>query len=112
MTDTERFRLKDTVLVEPLVNSWVAWSHLVSPVPASLHLKNYQVPLLESYLADPKIHADACRERELRSGPFIDIPVERAGEVAQLLESTRQRMQPQLGLAHDVFEFHNFLVRE
>ncbi|HSF41146.1 MAG TPA: MBL fold metallo-hydrolase [Thermoanaerobaculia bacterium] len=112
MTDTERFRLKDTVLVEPLINSWVAWSHLISPVPASLHLKNYQVPLLESYLADPKIHADACRERELRSGPFIDIPVERAGEVAQLLESTRQRMQPQLGLARDVFEFHNFLVRE
>jgi L-ascorbate metabolism protein UlaG (beta-lactamase superfamily) len=112
MSDTERFRLRDDVLVEPLVNSWVAWSHLISPVPASLHLKNYQIPLLESYLADPKVHADTCRERELRSGPFVNIPAERAGEVAGLLESTRKRMHLQLELARDVFDFQNFLVRE
>jgi L-ascorbate metabolism protein UlaG (beta-lactamase superfamily) len=112
MAEQERFRLLDSVMAEPLVNSWVAWSHLVSPVPAGLHLKNYQLPLLESFLADPKAHADACRAPELRSGTFVNLPVERAAEVAELAAATRARMAPQLRLAQDLFEFHGFLVQE
>jgi L-ascorbate metabolism protein UlaG (beta-lactamase superfamily) len=106
------YRLRDTTAVEPLVNRWAAWSHVISPVPASLHLKGYQLELLRSYVHDPKVHVDACENPEMRSGPFVDIPVERAGEVRDLLETTEAHMAPNLELAETLFEFHNRLVGE
>jgi len=44
------FRLANSTLVEPLINQWPAWSHLLSPVTASLHLLHHQIPTLQSYV--------------------------------------------------------------
>ena len=70
---SRQYRLADSTALEPLINRWVAWPHLMPPVASSLHLRNYQIKLLEAYLQDPKIHAEACRNPKLRSGPFMDI---------------------------------------
>lgn len=106
------YRLGTSTVVEPLVNRWAAWAHLVPPVASSLHLQHYQLNLLQSYLDDPKFHVQACRDRKLRSGPFVDIPSERAPEVAELLASTRARMADNLELATSLMEFHKQIVRE
>jgi L-ascorbate metabolism protein UlaG (beta-lactamase superfamily) len=106
------YRLGKSTVVEPLVNRWAAWAHLVPPVASSLHLQHYQLNLLQSYLDDPKFHVQACRDRKLRSGPFVDIPVERAPEVAALLASTRAQMADNLELASSLMEFHKQIVRE
>ena len=106
------YRLGGSTVVEPLVNRWSAWSHLVSPAPSSLHLLHYQIKLLNSYLRDPKMHFNACRDAKLRSGTFVDIPVERASEVESLISQTENQASENIKFAKAVTEFHNKLVRE
>src|SRR6185295_6990775 len=81
MNSTPKYRLAESTLIEPLVNSWHAWTYLITPVPASLHLVHYQIPTMESYLSSPNTHAEAYRDPALVCGPFIGVPPERAHQV-------------------------------
>jgi L-ascorbate metabolism protein UlaG (beta-lactamase superfamily) len=112
MSDKTLYRLADSTVAEPLVNQWVAWAHTLPPVVSSLHLKNYQIKLLESYLSDPRAHATACQNPKLRSGSFVDVPEARAAEVEKLLADTLVVQRDNLALAEEVIAFHNLLVRE
>lgn len=109
---TAKYRLKDSTAVEPLVNRWSAWSHLLAPVASSLHLKNYQMNVLQAYLKDPSVHVRACQDAKLRSGTFVDIPEERVSEVRDFLRATESKQSANLRLAKSLIEFHNYLVRE
>lgn len=106
------YRLSDSTAVEPLVNKWLAWPHLISPIPSSLHFLNYQQPILESYLANPRAHHDACRNPEMRSGPFVDIPEEQAERVRDFYQTSLKAMEPNLELATQLIQFHNLLDTE
>src|SRR5262245_59355956 len=99
MSDRRLYRLSDSTVVEPLVNRWSAWSHLISPVPGSLHLLHYQIKLLRSYLKDPNVHVNACRDAKLRSGTLVDIPAERASEVEDFLSNTEIQAVENIKLA-------------
>lgn len=112
MSQEAKYRLHDSTVAEPLVNRWETWAHLFPPVPSSLHLRDYQIKLLTSYLADPQVHADACANPKLRSGPFVDIPPHRAGEVKKFLQSTEEKLADNLRLAQATIDFQNYLVRE
>jgi L-ascorbate metabolism protein UlaG (beta-lactamase superfamily) len=112
MATNSLYRLADSTAIEPLVNKWAAWTNVVAPVASSLHLKNYQVRILESFLKDPGAHAEACQNPKLRSGPFVDISPERIDEVEQLLASTRVVLQDNLELATSLIEFHNYLAKK
>jgi L-ascorbate metabolism protein UlaG (beta-lactamase superfamily) len=110
MKDTLKYRLGDSTVVEPLIGHWPAWAQLISPVPSSLHLLNYQVEVLRSYLREPDAHIRANRDPELIGGPFADIPAERSEEVRALLESTQETQAHRLAFARAAVEFHNWLV--
>lgn len=112
MTEKTTYRLSASAAAEPLVNRWVAWSHLLPPVPSSLHLLHYQIKILRSYLADPKVHVRTCQNPKLRSGPFVDIAEERAGEVRDFLSRTEEAMRGNIELAKSAIDFQNFLLRE
>src|SRR5690348_8274832 len=104
------YYLADSTVVEPLVNCWSAWSHVISPVTASLHLLNYQVETLRSYLIDPPAHVAASRTPELVGGPYVEIAPHRAGEVAQLLDNMQRAQSHNIRLASALTEFSNWLV--
>ncbi len=112
MPEQVGYRLGDATVAEPLVNKWVAWTHLIPPVPYSLHLYQYQNNLLQSYLRYPKVHLQSCKNPQLRYGPFVDIAVERAGEVKDLLAATKAQQTANLELAEALIEFQNLLARE
>src|ERR1043165_9014325 len=112
MNSTRKYRLAESTLIEPLVNSWHAWTFLITPVPASLHLVHYQIPTMESYLSSPDTHAAAYCDPALICGPFIGVAPERAREVGDLLESTKRKQSGLLRLAKAVSEFHDWIVRE
>jgi L-ascorbate metabolism protein UlaG (beta-lactamase superfamily) len=99
-------------VAEVLVNRWTAWSHLIPPIPYSLHLANYQVKLLRSYLQDPEVHVKTCRNPRLRSGPFVDLAPERIEEVKAFLAETENGQRENFKLARDFINFHNYLVKE
>jgi L-ascorbate metabolism protein UlaG (beta-lactamase superfamily) len=111
MSTQTLYWLASSTVVEPLVNKWAAWGHLIPPVPASLHLQRYQINLMESYSRYPKIHIQACLNPQLRYGPFIDIPADRAGEVKELLANTKAAMSENLELANSVIQFSNHLAQ-
>lgn len=112
MSTERRYRLADSTVVEPLVQQWSAWPQLLSPVPAGLHLLNYQKPALEDYLKNPDAHVKASRDPEMIGGPFVDIPPERAPEIERLLRRTLAERGAQMELARTVHSFHNRLVEE
>jgi len=112
MSDKILYRLDESTVAEPLVNRYTAWSHVLSPVPFSLHLQHYQLTILRNYLEDPNVHFQACRNPKLRSGPLVDIPAERAPEVTAFLADTEIKLQENLKLAGSLIEFHNYLVEE
>lgn len=112
MDKADRYRLAASTYVEPLVNSWSAWAHLISPVPASLHLQHYQLNTLASYLEDPDGHFRASHDPNLVGGPFVDVPAERAGEIRELLEDMKSRFDAHVEFAKALTEFQNRLVSE
>lgn len=77
-------RLRPDVAVEPLVGSFVAWLHNIPPVNLTMQVHGHQLPMLESYLAAPELHAEACTDPGLRGGPFVDIEPTRTGDVERL----------------------------
>jgi L-ascorbate metabolism protein UlaG (beta-lactamase superfamily) len=103
-------RLAESTVVEPLVNCWSAWSFLIAPVPASLHLLQYQLSLLQSYIDNPAFHAAASQESSLAGGAFINLPAERGSEVMALLESTKSNLSHNLELARSILDFQSWLV--
>jgi L-ascorbate metabolism protein UlaG (beta-lactamase superfamily) len=103
------YRLAESTLIEPLVNSWSAWSFLIAPVPASLHLLQYQLSLLRSYIDNPASHA-ASRDLSLAGGAFIDVPADRVSEVATLLDNTKNKLNHNIELAQGILDFQRWLV--
>lgn len=110
MRNEQVYQLAESVVIEPLINHWSAWAHLISPVPASLHLLNYQVKTLLSYLENPEYHFNASHDPSLIGGRFIDIYPSRAADVEALLKQTLRKQKRNLELAAALLEFSNFLV--
>jgi L-ascorbate metabolism protein UlaG (beta-lactamase superfamily) len=110
MSHRGKYRLADSVVVEPLVNQWSAWSHTISPLTASLHLLHYQIKTMISYLDNPESHIKMYQNPDLFGGPFINIRPERACEVAQLLADTRRRQGASIEFATNFEQFQALLV--
>lgn len=111
MSET-KYRLANTTAVEPLMNNWAVWSDLIAPAPYSLHVQNYQIKTLTSYLNNPEIHLKACRNTKFTGGPFVNVPVERSGEIKELLDSTHANHQENLEFAGAIVDFYDLLNPE
>lgn len=112
MSREDTCRLADSTVVEPLINNWAIWSDLISPAPYSMHLLHYQVKTLSSYLANPELHVKACRNPKFIGGPFVDVPVERAGEIKELLERTEREQADNIEFAKALASFYGYLNKE
>lgn len=106
------YRLADHVVIEPLIDQWIAWPHNFSPILYGFHLLNYQKAVLTSYLKNPAIHIKSSNNPKLLGGPFVNIPGERADEVRQLLEVMEKNHADLLELAQDLTTFQNTLKQE
>ena len=95
--------LRGDVQVEPLVDHWYAWSHLIPPATRCRNLKKRYIPILESYIAAPTIHASAIRDPKMRGGPFVDYDGKRVNEISALLERTKSTRADLLALS-DAFD--------
>ncbi|HEX5127410.1 MAG TPA: hypothetical protein VFW00_11770, partial [Rhodocyclaceae bacterium] len=93
------YYLKPNIKFEPLVAKWYAWPHLLAPAPAALNLQRRYKDILKTYLKAPQVHAAAVKNPALMGGPFIDLPVEHAGKIQQLLAEMETEHADMLGLA-------------
>jgi hypothetical protein len=79
---------KPNVVIEPLVDKWYAWPHLISPATAAMNLSGRHMKIMNSFIQAPHIHAAAVKNPKMKGGPFMDIPTDRVDEVKALREHT------------------------
>jgi L-ascorbate metabolism protein UlaG (beta-lactamase superfamily) len=108
----QKLYLRQNILVEPLFNQWYAWSYLIAPATAAMYVENWHLQILRSFIATPQIHISAQKNPAMKGGPFIDYPVERIGEIKDLLEKTIQENEPLLQFAGALKSFDQTLQAE
>lgn len=82
--------LRSDVQVEPLVDSWYAWSYLIPPHTAARNITGRHLKIMESYISAPQIHASAVANPKMLGGPFIDYGGKRVDEIKLLRDKTKR----------------------
>lgn len=108
----EKLYLKPNVVVEPLVDHWYAWSHLISPATAAMNIVGRHLKIMESYVKAPHIHRAAVKNPAMLGGPFIDYPVPRVAEIQALIEWTKRERAPLIELAAAIQQLDDLLRQE
>jgi L-ascorbate metabolism protein UlaG (beta-lactamase superfamily) len=90
MPNTEQYYLRQNVQVEPLVDQWYAWPHLIPPVTTARNITHRHFKILDSYISSPQIHANAVKNPKMLGGPFIDYAGKRVDEIRELRERTKR----------------------
>ncbi|MEM6684170.1 MAG: MBL fold metallo-hydrolase [Bacteroidota bacterium] len=104
--------LKPNVVIEPLLNRWYCWSHLISPATAAKIVKERNLKIINSYIQAPKAHKAATKNPKLLGGPFMDYPTERKEDVIALKQTTETKQAQLLRLADAITELETMLKNE
>lgn len=104
--------LKSNLAIEALIDRWYAWSHLIFPPTAGLHIKDRHLKIMESYIKNPKIHAAAIKKPEMLGGPFIDYNGKRVDEIKELYTETLDKRKNLLELNQALEELNTMLKEE
>jgi L-ascorbate metabolism protein UlaG (beta-lactamase superfamily) len=102
--------LKPNVQVEPLVDQWYAWAHLIPPATAARNLTERHLKIMDSYIAAPHMHAAAVKNPRMLGGPFIDCGGERVDDIRALRDRTVHTRQDLIGLSAALAELDALLV--
>ncbi|MBC7828703.1 MAG: MBL fold metallo-hydrolase [Chitinophagaceae bacterium] len=111
MSDKKMY-LKPNVVLEPLVDNWYAWSHLVSPATAAMNIVSRHLTIIDSYLSAPSIHAEAVLNPKMRGGPFMDFQGGRVEEVKALQQQTFQKQDRVIQFAKAIKDLDKLLATE
>jgi L-ascorbate metabolism protein UlaG (beta-lactamase superfamily) len=91
MPNQEQYYLRQNVQVEPLVDQWYAWPHLIPPATTARNIIHRHFKIMDSYINSPQIHANAVKNPKMLGGPFIDYDGKRVDEIRELRESTKRK---------------------
>ncbi len=112
LEDQDLVYVASNLVIEPLVDSWYAWTHLISPATAALNIKKRHLKIMESYVQNPNIHAAAVKSPKMLGGPFIDYNGQRVEEVEELMLHTKSQHADLLQLCEEVEELNYLLANE
>jgi L-ascorbate metabolism protein UlaG (beta-lactamase superfamily) len=104
--------LKPNVVLEPLVDNWYAWSHLISPATAAMNIVGRHLTIIDSYIAAPSIHAEAVLNPKMRGGPFMDFGGGRVDEIKALRQQTLEKHKKVIEFAEAIKELDKLLSTE
>src|SRR4030088_1691280 len=95
----DKVYLRSDVQVEPLVDGWYAWTHLIPPATAARNITGRHLQIIESYLECPEAHEAAVEDPPRVGGPYMD--VDRIGEdaVRALRDRTRRERKDLIELS-------------
>ena len=103
------YYLKPNVVIEPLVDNWYAWTHLISPSTAAMNIVGRHLKIMNSYIQSPQIHAVAVKNPKMKGGPFIDLNGEKVEEVKQTRDNTLEQQKDMIELASAIKELDKML---
>jgi L-ascorbate metabolism protein UlaG (beta-lactamase superfamily) len=90
MPDDPNLYLRANVQVEPLIDHWYAWPHLIPPATAARNITERHLKIMDSYINAPMIHANAVKNPKMLGGPFIDYGGKRVDEIKALRERIKR----------------------
>ncbi|MGH1557240.1 hypothetical protein ACRAWD_04305 [Caulobacter segnis] len=93
------------VKIEPLVDRWYAWTHLLSPVQQALNLAFRYLPIARSFVANPAVHIAAAEDPEMFGGPFLSLPLSAVDDVRRYIAATETDRGEALAFAHALRDF-------
>ena len=105
----KRFYLKENVQVEPLVDQWYAWMHLIPPATGARNITERHMKIMDSYINSPQIHANAVKNPKMLGGPFIDYGGKRIDEIKELRQQTKERRASMFELSAAISELDTLL---
>ena len=111
-SDTDLVYINQNLVIEPLIDNWYAWPHLISPITAALNIKNRHLKIMNSYVQNPMIHAAAVKNPKMLGGPFIDYKGKRVDEIKQLIANTQEQCSDLLAVCDDIAALHELLEKE
>lgn len=82
--------LKSTTKAEPLIWQWYAWPYLIPPLTAACNIVERHLKIMQSYIQNPQIHAQAIIDPNLLGGPFIDLDGQQVEAIKELVSQTQQ----------------------
>jgi L-ascorbate metabolism protein UlaG (beta-lactamase superfamily) len=104
--------LRSSIQLEPLVDQWYAWSHLIPPATAARNLTERHLKIMTSYITAPDVHAAAVRNPKMLGGPFIDYGGERVKDIITLREDTTRKRKRALDLSRAIDDLDGLLRTE
>src|SRR5207248_138544 len=102
MMSNQEYYLRPNVLLEPLVDRWYAWPHLIPPATAARNISERHLRIMESYINAPEAHAAAVKNRKLLGGPFMEFGSSKVQEVRALRDRTRSERAHLLRLSRAI----------
>jgi L-ascorbate metabolism protein UlaG (beta-lactamase superfamily) len=90
MSNNERLYLRQNVQLEPLIDNWYAWPHLIPPATAARNITERHLKIMDSYISNPQIHANAVKNPKMLGGPFIDYNGARVQEIRDLRDRIKR----------------------
>ncbi len=97
----EKLYLSPNVVVEPLIDNWYAWAHLIPPATAATNIVGRHLTIIESYVKAPQAHAAAVKNPAMLGGPFIDYRESKVPQIQDLIERTKRERTHLIELAAD-----------
>ena len=109
VADSDGLFLRPETKLEPLACRWFAWPHLVSPAQQAMNIVFRQLPLLRSFLANPRVHAAAARDLRMLGGAFVRLTESRCGEVEALIRRTIEDNRHLIAFAEELRKLNGLL---
>lgn len=107
--ERQELYLKQNVQLEPLVDHWYAWPHLIPPATAARNVTERHLKIMDSYIGSPQIHANAVKNPKMLGGPFIDLGGKRVDEIRALRDRIKMERGHLLELSAAISELETML---
>lgn len=104
--------LKPTIKAEPLIWRWYAWPYLIAPATAGCNIVERHLKIMQSYVQNPKIHAQAVKDPKMLGGPFIDLEGESVSAIKDLIDETKVNCKTLIDLCSSLKELDKMILNE
>jgi L-ascorbate metabolism protein UlaG (beta-lactamase superfamily) len=109
MSNNEKLYLRGNIQVEPLIDHWYAWSHLIPPATASRNITERHLRIMDSYINAPQVHANAVANPKMAGGPFIDYGGKRLDEIRALRDRIKRERKHLIELSQALSDLDSIL---
>jgi L-ascorbate metabolism protein UlaG (beta-lactamase superfamily) len=108
--DEDHAFLRTHVKVEPLVDRWPAWTHILAPPQQAMNLAFRYLPALQSFVSSPGVHIAAAQDPEMYGGPFVALPLDAVPAVQAYIAEVTEKRAEALRFAQQFREFDRRLL--